>query len=180
MSPKCSLPEHLNDPEEIENAFPDDSQFKGFFGNLWKRWNKMTKTWDAWGPRCPKGIAFSLWPPWILARKWRENPIVLIARKGNGWWRVENDESGDNFVNDLKDIPKGWYLSRNQYWCRWHWQIAWPLFFCFHKYDDTTQVMAAGTRENKDNQLTLGYIGAKRDADKVFWYVAAFFGRCFK
>ena len=40
--------------------------------------------------------------------------------------------------------------------------------------------MAAGTRENKDNQLTLGYIGAKRDADKVFWYVAAFFGRCFK
>ena len=185
MTPRCALPEHLNDPEEIENAFPDDSQFKGFLGNLWKRWNKMTKTWDAWGPRCPKGIAFSMWPPWILARKWRENPIVLFADRGPGHWRLEKDGAPDIYTsaidpNDtIKDHP-GYYLSRNQYWCRFHWQISWPLFFCFHKYSDTAQVMPIGEREKKDGQILMGYIGAKRDSDKIFWWVTAFFGKTFK
>jgi hypothetical protein len=178
--PRCALPEHLNDPDEIENAFPDDSQY----GSLWKRWNKMVKPIEAWGPRCPKGIAFSMWPPWILSRKWRENPIVLLAQRGPGYWRLEKDGAPDIVTADkLSDAMKehpDYYLSRNQYYCRSHWQISWPLFFCWHKYDATAQVMALGTREDKDGQITMGYIGAKRDADKVFWWIAAFFGRCFK
>lgn len=184
--PRCALPEHLNDPDEIENAFPDDSQYGGWFGRIWKRYNKWAKPIEAWGPRCPRGIAFTFWPPWILSRKWRENPIVLLAQRGPGHWRLEKDgapdlhTSVDNPNDALKEHP-GYYLSRNQYWCRSHWQICWPLFFCFHRYNDTAQVMSIATmREDKDGQLKMGYIGAKRDGDKVFWWIAAFFGKCFK
>lgn len=185
--PRCALPEHINDPDEIENAFPDDSQFGGFFGNLWKRWNKATKHIEAFGPRCPKGIAFTYWPPFILLKKWREVPTVLFARKGWGYWRFEKDGAEDRLsaVDNPKEFlakPEnaGYYLTRIQPWCRSHWQIQWPLFFCFHKYKDQADVVPVGERADRDGKINIGYIGAKRDADKVFWYVAAFLGRNFK
>jgi hypothetical protein len=192
--PRCALPDHLDEKEEIENAFPDDSQYKGFFGNLWKRWNKMTKAWDAWGPRCPQGIAFSMWPPWIMLRKWREVPTIIFAMKGQGPWRLESDgvpsvsmeTPGEKFwffprlETSAASIMTKFYVSRIQYWTRWHVQIQWPLFICFHWYKDAKDVLPTGSNEDRDGKLIMGYIGAKRDADKVFWYVAAFFGKCFK
>lgn len=182
--PRCALPEHLNDKEEIENAFPDDSQYGGFFGNLWKRWNKWAKPIEAWGPRCPKGIAFTFWPPFVLLRKWRETPLVLWAKKGVGSWRYEADgkpdiASGMEPKDFLKENP-GYYLSRNQYWCEWHRQLQWPLFFCFHKFKEAGDKLPENVREDRDGRIVMGYIGAKRDADTVFWYVAAFFGKNFK
>jgi hypothetical protein len=181
---RSAFPEHLNTKEEVEAAFPDDSQYKGFFGNLWKRWNKATKHWDAFGPRSPKGIAFSMWPPFILMRKWRETPIVLIARKGVGSWRYEADgkpdvASGMEPDEFIKANP-GYYLSRIQYWSAWHWAIQWPLFFSFHKYNTGAQPIPDGTKEDRDGQLWMGYIGAKRDADRIFWWIALILGRNFK
>lgn len=185
MSPRCALPEHLNDKEEIENAFPDDSQYGGFFGNLWKRWNKLVKPTEAWGPRCPKGIGFTFWPPFIMLRQWREVPKVLWATKDGGFWRCESDGKPDLWTAD--DCPKyflksnpGYYLSRNQYWTRSHKQIEWPLFYCQHGYREAGDVIPVGQRADRDGKLKLFYIGAKRDGDKVFWWIAAFAGNCFK
>lgn len=177
--PRCALPEHINDKEEIENAFPDDSQYKGFFGNLIRKWNKATKHIDAWGWRCPPGFAFTYWPPFILWKKWRVTPVVLLAFRGKGWWRVEKDGDGDNFVHNLKDIPKGWYLTRVQLWCRWHVQLQWPLFFCVHWYKDAKDVIPAGEKADRDGRLYLFYIGAKRDGD-CYWYLSCFPGENWK
>lgn len=191
--PRCALPEHLNDKEEIENAFPDDSQYKGFFGNLWKRWNKWAKPIEAWGPRCPKGIGFTFWPPWILARKWREIPTTIFCWHSGGYLRLENTDSTaivpmkmprflffPRFETSAASIMTPFYLSRNQHWVRWHIQLQWPLFFCFHRYKSVDDVIPTGERADRDGKITMGYIGAKRDGDRVFWYVAAFFGRNFK
>jgi hypothetical protein len=54
------------------------------------------------------------------------------------------------------------------------------LFLCFHWYKKGADVLPAGTRGDRDGKIVLAYVGAKRDADRVFWYVAAFVGRNFK
>lgn len=185
MTPRCALPEHINDPDEIENAFPDDSQYSGWFGRLWKRYNKWAKPIEAWGPRCPRGIAFTFWPPWVMFRKWREIPKTLWAEKDSGFWRCEADGKPDIWTSD--DDPRnflkensGYYLSRNQYWTRSHRQIQWPLFYCQHRYYEAGDVLPVGHRADRDGTLTMFYIGAKRDADKVFWWIAACLTRNFK
>lgn len=188
--PISAMPEHLNSKEEIEAAFPDDSQYKGFLGSLWRKWNKATKHMEAWGPRSPQGIAFTYWPPFILLRKWREFPIVLAAFSGGGplrWERTDGskDSAGESqnllFVTSSHD-PEGQqvFLTRVQLWCRWHVQLQWPLFFCFSRYNKQEDVLPSGIKEDRDGKLWVFYIGAKRDADKVFWYLAFFIGRNFK
>lgn len=163
---RTALPDHLNEKHEIEENFKDDSQYSGWIGNIWKRWNKATKHWKAYGPRSPKGIAFSHFPPFILVRKWRNIPILLFSVKGVGVWRYESDGNPDygssSEPNDYLNNYPGYYLSRIQYWARWHFQIQWPLFICFHFIW-------------KDNPI-MGYLGSKRDADGLYWYPAFHIG----
>ena len=105
---KEALPEHLNDPDEIDAAFPDDSKL----GKYWRWFKKTTKTWFVYGPRD------SHW--W---HKWREWPICLFKIGGSNSWRYE-DDTRDGYV---EWVPS--YLSRVQYkQTKWHIQMQWPLF----------------------------------------------------
>lgn len=104
--PRSALPEHLNDPSEIEAAFPDDSKS----GALWRKFKKATKHWFVFGP-----FATEWWACW------RELPITLF-KIGHGVWRYEDD------VTAFCSKPTWGYLSRVQYWMTWHIQIQWPLF----------------------------------------------------
>lgn len=182
---RSAFPEHLDTQEEVDAAFPDDSQYKGFFGNLFKRWEKATKHWGAFGPRSPKGLAFCHLPPFIFTRKWREIPAILWAEKMDGYWRFESDGKEDKWssIDDPNDFLKtnpDYYLSRNQMWCRRHKAILWPLFYSFHAYEHSKDIIPVGERGDRDGKIWLFYIGAKRDADRIFWWIAAYLGRNFK
>lgn len=125
-----------------------------------------------------------MWPPFIVSRKWRKVPVTLWAKREGGPWRYEADGKPDEASHlppkeFTKDHPD-YYLSRNQYWCESHTQIQWPLFYCTHKYNSPADVLPSGTRGDRDGKIVLFYIGAKRDADKIFWWIAAFLGRNFK
>ena len=151
--PFSALPDHLNpkiNPEAWKGTDDD---------NFWMRWRIKLKGWFAYGPR-----ATELWA------KWREFPIVLTALFGNGESRWE--ESNGLFA--IRSVNKSifWcysrtvYLSRIQYWCNWSFQIQWPLFIAFHiKYK---------------GKLLYCYLGAARDADKIYWFPAAFLGTVWK
>lgn len=150
-----ALPEHLNSKEEIESAFKDDDQF-GItgLGGLYRRFKKWTKAQMAFGPRDIH---------WY--HRWRKLPIVLLVIFGRGESRWENDLFALRSVNSAAFLywPEGFYLSRVQYWCDWHIQICWPLFFCMHfKYGRTG--------------IFTFYMGAKRDADMVYWFPAIYIG----
>lgn len=110
---RLALPEHLNDPEEIEAAFPDDSDN----GPIIRWLKKKTKTWLVFGPRDPH---------WL--HKFREWPICLFKLGSfRTRWRFEDDSSSWYEDGYLYPAPK--YLSRVQYLQSWHIQIQWPLFF---------------------------------------------------
>lgn len=117
-----ALAPHLNEQGEIDNAFPDDSQFKGWFGAAWKWYEKHTKPWFAFGPDSRFGFS-----------RFREFPSVLIALGDKGSWRYENDKQ-DLYGFNPKP-PQGWYLSRVQYQKRWHFQVQWPGFVEFQVGD---------------------------------------------
>lgn len=155
---RSALPPHLDEQEEIDNAFPDDSQYGGF----WKWLKKRTKHWLAFGHRSPKGIAYSPFPPFILSRQWRQCPVKIFTARGLGEWRYEIDAYQK-------------YLSRQQLWCRWHIQIQWPLFFAFHWYWKAEDVLPFLTMGDRDGKLVFFYLGAKRDTD-CFWYLAVYAG----
>lgn len=104
-----ALPEHLNDPSEIDAAFPDDSDL----GKYWRWFKKTTKTWFVFGPRDSH---------WL--HRWREWPVCLFKLgQSRSWWRYEDDTtSWYGFPNSPC------YLSRVQYYQSWHVQVQWPLF----------------------------------------------------
>ena len=183
---KSALPKHLQSWEAWVGKDDDD--------HWYTRWRKYVKAWSAFGPRSPKGIAFAfiLFPPFIIPvlRKWREFPIVLVALSGGGPLRWESTDGsresiGESqnvaFIKNAKD-PEGQqvFLSRVQLWCRWHIQIQWPLFFCFHFYKNKNDILPLGDKVDRDGKLFMAYWGAKRDADRVFWFVARYIGRNFK
>lgn len=149
-----SLPEHVNSPEEW-NGKDDDQHF-------YTRWIKSVKGWFAYSYRS------KYW--W---ERWRKKPVVLLAFFGHGESRWENDLMALRSVNKTVALyypPKnGWsfYLSRVQYWCDWHIQLQWPLFFAFH------------FKHGKTGLINF-YIGAKRDADKVYWWPAIYVGTSYK
>jgi len=206
---RSGLPPHLNDQEEIDKAFPDDSQFGGWFGRLYKWWSKTTKSWEAFSWRSPKGIAFAYilfpgfyllpflvwftgWSWWYLfpigvipvARQWRKVPKILFAIKGDGVWRFEADGKPDlwSHLDDPKEYLKehpDYYLSRMQLWSDWHIAIQWPIFFSYHIYDIPDTAIKPGKKENRDGEITTAYAGAKRDTD-CFWFVSFFAGENFK
>lgn len=142
--PWSALPPHINEPNEWDGKDDDDHWYTS--------WRKQVKGWFAFGPRATEWWA-----------RWRELPITLFAVFGPGESRWENDFMAiraENAPVILFD-PTSFYLSRVQYWCKWHIQIQWPLFICVH-YGGW-----------------MGYIGFKRDADKVYW-AALYLGRTWK
>ena len=92
--------------------------------------------------------------------KWRDWPILLFALGSSDEWRFENDKS-DRY--SLGSQPRdNEYLSRIQYKKDWHIQVQWPLFLACHI---------------KIGQKPLYfYIGAHRDADKVYWIPSVYIG----
>lgn len=164
--PKSALPPHIDEAHEWSGK--DDDQ------HWYTKWRKHVKTWMAFGPRAKEGWA-----------RWRSVPKVLYAKKGPGYWRFEADGKPDAFLQnedprDFLDKNPSYYLSRNQYWCEWHRAILWPLFFSSHKYDNPKDVIPIGTKEDRDGKIKMLYLGAKRDADSVYWFPAVFPGRNFK
>lgn len=174
-----AIPEHLDDLDEAKAAFKDDQVW-------YMRWRPYVKHWNAFGPRSPKGIAFSYLPPFILKRKWRDVPKVLWAERGPGYWRYESvsKEEPDLWSDHkdprdfLKDHPT-YFLSRNQYWCEWHKAILWPFFHSEHRYTDPKHVIPVGERAPRKGKLDMSYAGAKFDKD-CYWYPAMFKGNTFK
>jgi hypothetical protein len=158
--PRCALPEHIDEPHEWDGK--DDDQF------WFTRWRKRVKHLFAFSHRCKPGIALSPFPPFILTRQWRNAPVELLLLKGKGEARYEAEDDGPV------------YLSRQQLWCRWHIQIQWPLFFAFHWYWKSKNVLPFLTKEDRDGKIVFFYVGAKRDADGIFWWPAIFFGRNWK
>lgn len=160
-----ALPDHLNSKEKIAKAFPDDSQYNGMFGNLWRIFKKKIKPHIAFGPRDVH---------WY--HRWREFPLTLFAVFGNGLSRWESSTGILTIKSPAAMVllyqPWTLYLSRCQYWCKWHFQLQWPLFVAFHYYfDDVPNIP-----HEADGRMVYFYFGAKRDADKVYWFPAMFFG----
>lgn len=188
--PKSALPPHLDDKEEIERAFPDDSENGPFI----RRLKKATKTWFAFGPR-----AVEKWA------KWREFPKTLFAiRSSQGIFRIETegwekDSAWDSayderaiFMQNLWSYRE-WqgsdriieytpgYLSRVQYYTRWSFQLQWPFLVAFHFYPRAKDVPEWGKpRPETDGKLWFFYLGAHRDADKVYWFPSAYLGKNWK
>lgn len=175
--PKSALPEHLQD---VENNFPDDEQFgtKTLFGKLYRWYQKATKTTFAFSYRCTEWWA-----------KWRKIPKVLIAVKGKGQWRFEqhnspDDVGGENWTFFGSYLPvfrefyggdTEWYLSRIQYYTRWHFAIQWPLMISFHFYFKASDVPVPGqTRPDSDGKLFYFYWN-HYDADMIYWMITSIF-----
>lgn len=178
------MPEHLNSEEEIEEAFPDDSQFgtTTWYGRLYKRYQKFSKTWFAFSYRCTERWA-----------KTKMYPMIAFAIRGKGAWRVEH-EGGDwvgasSSTMFMRKMDDG-YLSRIQYYTRWHFAIqltVWdkiPLVFpmvSFHFYPKAVDVPVVNQpRPDLDGKLWFAYWG-HFDADLIHWLVTSgYLGRNWK
>lgn len=177
--PSSAMPEHLNSKEEIEAAFPDDSQYgDSWFGRLYKRYQKFSKTWFAFSFRSPE------W--WATVKKY---PKVLFAVGSKESWRVETDY-GEVFTFVPTFMRDGEYLSRVQYYKRWHFAIqltVWekiPFVFpmiSFHWYPKASDVPAYGQpRPELDGKLWFAYWG-HFDADLIHWLLTSgYLGRNWK
>lgn len=164
--PKSALPPHLDTPEE----------WKGTDWDVWyQRWMLHIKHWFAFGPRATE------W--WAC---WREFPTTLLALKGDGPYRLESSDGNDEFGDgDDRYIGLlGWkptypyknervYLSAIQYWCKWHFQIQWPFFIAFHYYIDD---VPKPPERAGDRRVLYFRFGARRDADRVYWFPSLFIG----
>jgi hypothetical protein len=203
--PKCALTERLQDPKN----------WVGTDDDVWyMRWRIYCKWLFAFSHRCPPGITFSFvfmpglyllpftiwfthWSWWYLfpviiipvTRQWRQYPMTLFAAGGGGQFRMENDDGSKERTTPIqiiffKDFSPD-YLSRVQYWCRWHVQLCWPFAVRFHFYFRRSNVPIAPSRttlsgESTDNKLMFMYRGWDRDGDSVFWGDGAFLGQVWK
>lgn len=165
--PLSALPDHLNSREEIEAAFPDDSQYgDNWFGRFYRWLNKATKTWFAFSYRCTEWWA-----------RWRKYPKVLFAVGGKGLWRYEY-QNGVLLFDKIRTVFNGGYtpyLSRVQYYKRWHFSIQWPLLISFHFYPKASDVpKPTESLLNTDGKLWFFYWN-HFDADLVYWMVTSMF-----
>lgn len=181
--PLSALPEHLQD---VENHFPDDDQYgTNWFGRLYRAYQKKTKTWFCFSYRCTEWWA-----------RWRRFPKVLFALKGTGPFRFETDEWDsvyyashmfNEYVWAYRDIDdklgeyKEGYLSRIQYYTRWHLAVQWPLMISFHFYPKAEDVPVYGQpRPELDGKLWYFYWN-HFDADMIYWmFTSIFLGRVWK
>jgi hypothetical protein len=169
--PKSAMPEHLNDPEEIDAAFPDDDQYgTNWFGRLYRWYNKKTKTWFAFSYRCTEWWA-----------KWRVYPRVLFAIGGKGPWRWEPTYTRKPDIYDYNKNPTTggqpafYYLSRIQYYKRWHLAIQWPFIVTFHVYFRASDVPVCGTPSPITDGKLLFFFWNHFDADLVYWMITSIF-----
>lgn len=174
--PISALPEHLRD---VENHFPDDDQYNNvpIFGKLYRWYQKRTKTWFCFSYRCTEWWA-----------RWRKIPFVVAAIKGEGPWRFEQHGSLDGgglnefrlysrFIRPFSDFGQDteWYLSRIQYYTRWHLAVQWPLMVSCHFYFKASDVPKYGEpRPDSDGKLFYFYWN-HFDADLVYWMVTSIF-----
>lgn len=164
--PISALPEHLNSPEEIEAAFPDDRQFgTGLFGRFYTWIHKKSKTWFCFSYRCTEWWA-----------KWRKYPKVLFAIGGKGLWRWESALPGyEQVLRETPNVFSPFYLSRIQYYKRWHVAIQWPLMISFHVYFKAADVPVPGQpMPDTDGKLFYFYWN-HFDADLVYWMFFSIF-----
>lgn len=138
------------------------------------RWVKYVKGWFAFGPYSNYGWA-----------RWRMTPITLFVKGGDkGVWRYENDSIDAGFSDGLaKALPRDiglWYLSRIQYWKRWHLAVQWPLQVTFHFYRNSSDVPTYPNRPTGNEKMFFAYGPTHRDADKVYWLFGFFAGGCWK
>lgn len=168
--PISAMPEWIKDQAEGTNT--------DWNNPIQKYWHK---SWFAYGPRATEWWA-----------KWREVPKTLFAVFGEGFTRFETEtwdrDSGDDMTIStdrrwyILDGDFGnYYLSRIQYYLRWHVQFQWPLMVAFHVYPKAEDVPVPGQpRPNTDGKLWFFYFGAHRDPDKVYWFPSAYLGRNWK
>lgn len=159
-----SLPDHLKSVEAWKGTDHDNWLF---------RWLIPFKLkYLCFGPRDTH---------WL--HRWREWPKTLFRIGDSNFdWRFEDDVT-EWKGGKIKNKPG--YLSRIQYWKRWHIQIQWPFFIAFHFYFNTKDVPEFPDRKTLSGEHTKGkllyaYFGAHRDADKVYWIPSAFIGLCWK
>lgn len=158
-------------------------------GTDWDTWYQRwwNKAWFAYGPRATQRWA-----------KWREWPTTLFAiRAKEGFFRIETetferDSSREDNHNQTKFVMENniravfWngldgkereitraYLSAIQYWTKWHFAVLWPLHIQFSYYIDDVPSFPA---KAGDRRVVYIRIGARRDADKVYWWPSLFIG----
>jgi hypothetical protein len=161
-----ALPEHLNSREKVEAAFPDDDQYNNVpvFGKIYRWYQKGSKAWFTFSYRC-SGIF-----------KWRKYPKVLLAIGPANLWRIENDTSDEVTPRSfLKHIPEGWYLSRIQYYTRWHFAVQWPLMISFHFYFKAEDVPVYGQERPETDGKLIFFYWNHFDADLVYWMITSIF-----
>ena len=152
--PKSALPPHLQ-----------DFDWQGTDNASWlMRQKKKLQYLITAGPRVPSGFF-----------KWRDIPKCLFAKRGEGYYRLENTDGTEfRYFGTPNYYPKVFYLSRVQPWCRWHVSLQWPLFFNFHvmySHKSVVEPLKYQSSFGITKMLTFG-IGFKRDGDKVYWLTA--------
>lgn len=157
MAPWEDLPDHIDSPEEW--AGKDDDQ------HWYTAWRKKLKGWFFYRP----GRFF---------RKW---PITVLAFFGKGSVRFENDwfavRGPAESIGWHDSASNEFYLSRVQYFCRWHFQLQWPLFIAAHFYWNAEDVASYPIKSKLKGWML--YAGVKRDTDG-YWFPAIYIGTSFK
>ncbi len=154
--PNSALPPHLL---VRENWVGTDWDTK------WQRWMLDFKGLFAYGPRAKQWWA-----------KWREFPKVLVAVGDKSKWRIEYTDAslgGALTKYPRKAQPTGYYVSTIQYWKKWGVLFQWPLFLAFHFYLDEVPEYPD---HPGDRRVLFIRIGARRDADRVYWCPSLFIG----
>lgn len=195
-----ALPDHIDEPGEIENAFPDDDEN----GKVIRWLKKKTKVWFAFGPRSPFGVAvmvapwflllwcagwfvwqwewtwWALWPLYPVLRKWRAKPFIIAAICGKGSWRLEKLSGGQASAPAQrffwKDLEGEYYLSRVQPWARWHIAVFWPLSIQFRFFFKAEDVAPPMQNPDQDGKSFFTYWISHFDADWVHWCPSGYVG----
>jgi len=166
-------------PDEL-NPYKNPNAWKGTDDDTWGwRWRIKIKGWFAYGP-----LSKHWWA------KWREYPITLLAFFGKGQTRLEDSLTTHDVMwhngpivwfdpAKMKSAPK-LFLSRVQYYARWHFQVQWPLYVGFHFYPRKQDVPVAPNHANTDGKIGFFYLGAHRDGTPAYWFPSAYFGRNWK
>lgn len=147
-----AMPPHLDESQEWNGKDDDDHWYTS--------WRKAVKGWFAFGPLSEYSWA-----------RFRNYPITWFAIRGQGRFRFESDRPTGLETFQWSDTKYDmWfgphlgfenYFSRVQYYTAWHLAFHWPLFISMH----------IGNWQ--------GYIGFKRDADRIYW-LSLYFGRKWK
>ncbi len=155
--PKSALPPRLQTADN----------WKGTDDDVWyMKWRIPLKGLFAYGP-----LAKETWA------RWREYPKTLYSIKDSaGKYRYESSVGNECICPTPENMMCGdlpMYLSAIQYWSRWSFQIQWPFFIAFHFYFDEVPTYP----NHADNKRVFYFrFGARRDADRVYWFPSLYIG----